>query len=72
MDSPHATLASCRLRDCKIPGVDLLGRTRATITGGCIEACVGGVWAWDAARAAGACVVGEPSHALLADGEAAL
>ena len=75
MDAAHATLASCRLRDCKGPGVDLSGAARATITGGRIEACVGGVWAWDAARAAlaaGACVAGGPSHALLADGEAAL
>lgn len=75
MGTARLTLAACSLRDCKGPGVDLSGSAEATISGGSIEACVGGVWLWEAARATlrgGATVAGGPSHAILADGDAAL
>lgn len=75
MDTARLSLTRCTLRDCKGPGVDLSGSARATLIGGTVEACVGGVWLWDAARAelrGGAHVAGGPSHALLVDGAAAV
>ncbi len=74
MDSTGLTLHSCLIKGCKGPGMDLSDSARATITGGTIAGCVGGVWAWDSSRAVlnGATVAGGPSHALLVDGAAAV
>lgn len=74
MDAARITLHSCTLRDCKGPGVDLSGTAQASISGGRVEACVGGVWLWDNAHASlqRAKVAGGPSHAILADGGAVL
>ncbi|PRW57622.1 tetratricopeptide repeat 1 [Chlorella sorokiniana] len=74
MDSTRLLLHSCTLRGCKGPGVDLSNTAHATIVGGAIAGCVGGVWAWGSSHAAlhSAAVAGGPSHALLVDGSAAV
>ena len=75
MESARLTLHSCSLRGCKGPGLDLSGSAQATFSAGSsIAQCVGGVWLWDSSRATlqGASVAGGPSHAILADGAAAV
>lgn len=72
MDSARLALHDCRISGCKGPAVDISGAARLALTGGVLEACMGGVWLWGAARAelTGAALAGGHSHALLVDGAA--